>query len=79
MGEVYDFFSNIAGGITSALAGNGYSDLIQVGVDAATALFNVAKEKYNEGWLMKVLVVDNRPVNEAALLKVIEIIYKEDE
>ena len=68
MGEVYDFFSNIAGGITSALAGNGYSDLIQVGVDAATALFNVAKEKYNESWLMKVLVVDNRPVNEAALL-----------
>ena len=79
MGDLFDFFSNVAGGITSALTGNGYSDLIQVGVDAALALFNIAKDKYIESWLMKVLVVDNSPVDEVALLNVIGIIYQEDE
>ena len=75
MGNIFDFFSKVAGGITSALTGNGYSDLIQVGVDAALALFGYAKDKYNESWLMKVLVIDNRPVDEEALLKIIGIIY----
>jgi len=28
MGNIFDFFSKVAGGITSALTGNGYSDLI---------------------------------------------------
>ena len=79
MGNIFDFFSKLAGGITSALTGDGYSDLMQVGLDAASALFNVAKDKYNESWLMKVLVIDSQSViDEASLLKVIEIIYKED-
>ena len=56
-----------------------FTDLIQVGIQAASALFNVAKDKYNESWLMKVLVIDSQSViDEASLLKVIEIIYKED-
>ena len=67
MGNLFDFFSKLAGGITSALTGDGYSDLIQVGLDAALSIFNVAKDKYNESWLMKVLVIDGRPTNESSL------------
>ena len=67
MGNLFDFFSKLAGGITSALTGDGYSDLIQVGLDAALSFFNVAKDKYNESWLMKVLVIDGRPTNESSL------------
>ena len=78
MGKIFDFFSKVAGGITSTITGNGYSDLIQVGVDAALAIFGFDKDNYNESWLMKVLVIDNRPVDEEALLLIIGIIYKED-
>ena len=47
MGAVLDFFSSLAGGIASAISGNGYADLIQLGLNAAGALYNLAKDKYN--------------------------------
>ena len=79
MGDMFDFFSSLAGGIKSAIMDGEFTDLIQVGIQTASALFNVAKDKYNESWLMKVLVIDSQSViDEASLLKVIEIIYKED-
>ena len=79
MGDMFDFFSSLAGGIKSAIMDGQFTDLIQVGIQAASALFNVAKDQYNESWLMKVLVIDSQSViDEASLLKVIEIIYKED-
>ena len=68
MGDIFEFFSSIAGGVKSAIIEGDYTDLIQIGIGAALSLLNVAKDKYNETWLMKVLVIDNKcPIDEAAL------------
>ena len=68
MGDMFEFFSSLAGGIKTAIMDGDYTDLIQVGIGAALTLLNVAKDKYNETWLMKVLVIDNKcPNDEAAL------------
>ena len=75
MGDLFDYFSNIAKGITLAYTGNEYSNLIQVGVDAALAILGIAKEEYKESWLMTVLVIDNRLIDETSLLNVLTIIY----
>ena len=75
MTSVFEFFSKIADNVTSILTNNSYSDLITFGTDAVSKIFGIAKGKYNENWIIKVLIIDNRPIDEAVLFNIISIIY----
>ena len=56
--------SKICKGAVIAATGNGYVELFRTGADVAVNLFGLAKDKYDEQWLMKVLVLDNAPETE---------------
>ena len=63
MNKVFDFLSDLSGAVVAAATGNGYSDLINVGIKAIKFVFDEGKKKYDENWIIQVLVVDREPTN----------------
>ena len=63
MDKALDFLSKLSGAVVAAVTGNGYSDLISLGIDAFSFAYNEIKKKYDENWIIKVLVFDREPTN----------------
>ena len=76
--KVCDFLSKLSGAVVSAATGSGYTDLINVGIEALSFAYNEAKKKYDEDWITKVLVVDREPADISELIYIIKQIYEED-
>ena len=71
--------SKICKGAVIAATGNGYVELFRTGADVAVNLFGLAKDKYDEQWLMRVLILDKAPETEQGLSDALDSVYKEDE
>ena len=77
-GVIVDFLQKSLGTAYSVATGSGLSDLLSLGVEVSQSVIGLARDKYQQSWIFKVIAMDTTPQDQAQLQRIVDQIYRED-